>query len=208
MIGRRQELAELLEHLGFQTLAYVAFAPDLAHQSLCFIDSTLLALQSREGELARRALRLRLAEIGGEKRKALFVGKERFFTASTQPRGGGPGRMVLEKGGETAKARAVRVQADRCPIERDARDLGFGGGRIGIAQRHVALAIGGDGELRGIRVRRRDEGRQRGERRIGIRPASRLPAGAPSAAIAARPRQDRRSRSDGEEARRTAARSG
>ena len=131
-------------------------------------EATLLALEPRQRQLALRGLGLRLAEIGGEQRETLLIGVKRLLAAAAKPGSRGPFRMVLEEGGEASEARPMRIRPDRRPFERHACDFRRRRCRIGIPERRVALAVGGDGELRRIGIGGRDEGRQRGEGGVGV----------------------------------------
>ena len=168
VIGRRQQLAELLIEGRVESLSDILVAPGVARQRR----------RRFEIAVARARPRQRIFSIGGERlgfRKprqhgliGLTLGDERLLAATAQPIRRRPIRMDREEGGDPSETSVVWVKTQGDPA----------GGGVGERRLHARRGFVAMNEVAGlIRRDRLDEGVRvlSEQRRGGIRPPSRRP---------------------------------
>ena len=146
-----ERVREGVEHLGLEAAAEALGAPEVADDLGGVGLAAVGAQRQRQGELARRARRLRRGEEGPHRRGGFPLGEQRLLGPAAQQRAGRPVRIGPDEGDRAVEADAG-ARADRHPFEQRLR------GRIGEAVAHPvavgdpALAVEVDGAAQQRRV--------------------------------------------------------
>ncbi len=166
VIVARDERAEFLEDCGFLFGIDVRVTPDIANDHRCFERIARTHVGARQGELAIECQRLCRREPRHHGSGIVIDGEHQLFEAAVEPGLCGPIRMSRGEHLHPGETRFPRIEADRHPFERQAKQRTADGFRELVALRDLALSVKRDclvrvGDL-GTRVRRTHRNWSRG----------------------------------------------